>query len=323
MSYFDSILPPGPGLDILNMAKERRDASLRSDRSARITELEAELAEIRKQKAALDVEADMGKYKFQYEADPSTYTNVMQSRRNADETRRIREANEKATAKSQDQSALKELGTGMFTAYYAIQAAENALKEAIESGNPVAIRNAKTTLSQEKALYKKHKDQYDLLAAKVMKDLGVEAPASGKEEKLDLDNDVDVKAAQEYQDLKGGIVTATEDIRKRPESMSDTEKAAIIKNANTALAEFRQRADALRGLNPTLKAELEKTINAFQDAIPAFRKNQGTTMTKEKFAALTSPELMKYSLKELESFKKKGFNNKNLKNAIAVKKSGK
>lgn len=313
MAYLDSIMPGSRVQQVSAMGAAVKEYN---DRDARIAELEKELAEIREQKKSLDVEADMGRYKFQYEADPSTYTNVMQSRRNAEETRRIREANEKATAKSQDQSALKELGTGMFTAYYAIQSAENALKEAIESGNPVAIRNAKTTLSQEKALYKKHKDQYDLLAAKVMKDLGVEAPASGKEEKLDLDNDVDVMAAKAYQDLKGKIMTATDELRQRPEIMDKTVKKNLIDGANKKLAAFRERAGKLSSLSPTLKAELETSLNAYSDAIPGFRKSQPTNMTPEQFAALAAPELKKLGHDALVRYKQRGFTNPRLEWAI-------
>lgn len=291
--------------------------------AARIAALREELARVNEQIKAYDMEGEMGKYKFQYDADPSTYVGVQQSRRNAEETRRIREANEKATERSQDQSALKELGTGMFTAYYAIRNAENNLKQAIESGDPVAIRNAKTDLSREKVTYKKQKGQYDELAARIMKDLGVEPVDYGEEAALDLDNDVDVKAAQEYQDLKGKIMTATDELRQRPEIMDKTEKALIIKNAKKTLDEFRQSYAGLDGLNPTLKAELEKTINAYEDAIPTFKKKQGTKITADEFAALTGPELMKYSLKELESFQKRGFKNYGLDRAIAVKKSGK
>ena len=291
--------------------------------AARIEQLRGEIASLEKQIKDYDVEADMGRYKFQYDADPSTYVGGQQSRRNAEETRRIREANEKATERSQDQSALKELGTGMFTAYYAIRNAENNLKQAIESGDPVAIRNAKTDLSREKVTYKKQKGQYDELAARIMKDLGVEPVDYGEEAALDLDNDVDVKAAQEYQDLKGKIMTATDELRQRPEIMDKTEKAFIIKNAKKTLDEFRQSYAGLDGLNPTLKAELEKTINAYEDAITTFKKKQGTKITADEFAALTGPDLLKYSLKELESFKKRGFKNYGLDDAITVKKSGK
>ena len=261
MAYLDSIMPGSRVQQVSAMGAAVKEYN---DRDARIAELEKELAEIREQKKSLDVEADMGRYKFQYDADPSTYTNVMQSRRNAEDTRRIREANEKATAKSQDQSALKELGTGMFTAYYAIQSAENALKEAIESGNPVAIRNAKTTLSQEKALYKKHKDQYDLLAAKVMKDLGVEAPAPGKEEKLDLDNDVDVMAAKAYQDLKGKIMTATDELRQRPEIMAEIERLKAEKNEKAVpTMDSVMAATGWKGIPFPLDAKAEKQEDEF------------------------------------------------------------
>ena len=321
MSYFDSILPKNTGTEILGMANESANASARDARSARIAELEAELAEIRKQKASLDTEADMGKYKFQYDADPSTYTTYKQNLRTAEQTEKIRKANEKATDKSQNQNMLKELGTGLFTSQYSIQAAENAVKEAIASGNPAAIRSAKTTLSREQANYRRLKSQYDTVAAKVMKDLGVDEvkateSAEAAAAKLDLDNDSDVLAATEYDNLKADIKKALDELRKRPDSMDKKVKQKLIDEANKKLAAFRERAGKLSSLSPSLQAELETSLNAYSDAIPGFRKSQPTNMTPEQFAALAAPELKKLGHDALVRYKQRGFTNPRLEWAI-------
>lgn len=321
MSYFDSILPKDrPSVQILGAANESARAEQWNADSDRLKALEAELAEIRKQKAAYDPEAEMGKYKFLYDADPSTYTNYQQNKRNAATTEAIRKANEEATKASNAQTAWRQLLIDDETEKYKKIDAEDRAKKALAAGDMDAYTEAMKQAKRSEATmarYARDKEQY---RSKFGKMLGMD---TGDEvvDDYDPEKDPNVANLKKFNEITGGIDKELVKLRQRVTSMSDKDKKAIIENANKVLAEYRNTDVSF--LNDAQKAAWEKKLAEFEDAIPTFKKNQGTTMTKEKFAKLSIKELKARGLAQLKKDRDAGFTNDYLDKVINVLSAGK
>lgn len=217
MAYFDSILPKTTGTEILSTANkfadESANASARDARSARIAELENELAEIRKQRASLDTEAEMTKYKFQYDADPSAYTTLMQNRRTAEQTEKIRKATEDATKLSNLQSQWKQNGIDMEVNKFDLASAQNEFNTAKGNNDKTAMETALLRIKQAQAKENRLKRENDILRTKLFKDLNVG----------------DVKDTTDYSAYDNAIAGA-DDVTKLLGDVAATKKSITVDN---------------------------------------------------------------------------------------------
>lgn len=317
MSYFDSILPKNTGTEILGMANESAEASARDARSARIAELEAELAEIRKQKQSLDVEADMGRYKFQYDADPSTYTSVMQNRRNAEQTEKIRKATEDATKQSNAQNQWNSLSDKREAAEWALRAAESNFEEADRNGNVDAMNKAKDEIERYTKAVRKLDNQMEALRDRFLKDLDIDA---GDGDDVNLDGyEKKIGSAKELESINREIARLDTLLNKDRQknysqqeidkvrddanqsipalkkmisdsSMSDTRKADL----ETKLYELNIKANDWRGIGkgkPTKRLTPEEIKAAAEKAV---FEPDGTMKNPAKLAKLGAAKLRKY-----------------------------
>lgn len=184
-SYFDAILPQSTAVDILNTAND----AARSDRSARIAELERELAEIRKQKAQFSEEGEMGKYKFLYDADPSTYTNYMQNLRSAEQTEKIRKATEDATKASELKSALNRNTLELENALIDQQAADAALGRVQGGSDNAAIEQAEFAKKRADTAVNRLQRERKELSRQMAERLGISVSDVETDEKKVVKND--------------------------------------------------------------------------------------------------------------------------------------
>lgn len=296
-------------------------------RNSQIEMLNRQIAEIEKQIKDYDTEEEMGKYKFVYDADPSTYTGYQQSKRNAAQTEAIRQANEEATKASNAQTAWRQLLIDEEAEKYKKIDAEDNAKKALAEGNMDAYKEAMKQVKRSEATlarYAREKNQY---RSKFNKMLGIsvdgeqgQTDETGANGIYDESKDENVVNLKKYNEMVNGIDQEIINLRKRVTSMTDKDKKAIIDNANKVLEGYRNSDVGF--LNDAQKTAWNTKIAEFEDAIPTFKKNQPTTMTKEKFATLGIKDLKNYTLAQLKDFRKKGFQNKNLDRMINAKSAG-
>lgn len=331
MSYLESIFPSdSASAQVLGTAAKYREEKDRADAwqadSDRLKALEAELADIRKQKAAFDPEEEMGWYKFVYDADPSTYISYKQNKRSAAQTEAIRKANEDATKASNAQTAWRQLLIDEETEKYKKIDAEDKAKKALADGNTDEYKEAMKQVKRSEATlarYARDKEQY---RNKFNKMLGIsegeqeQTDETGAPGVYDEEKDPNIVTLKKYNEMINGIDQEIINLRKRVTSMTDKKKDTIIDNAKKVLEGYRN--SDVSYLNDAQKKAWTTKIAEFEDAIPTFKKSQSTTMTPEKFAALGIKDLKKYTLAQLKDFRKKGFQNKNLVNMINAKSAG-
>lgn len=339
MSYFDSLvklangkpaidpnLPSTkPGFVDPTMAQVMRDDMVGNDwrytgaAENRIRELDEEIAKYKQELASYDTESEMGKYKFVWEGDPSTYTTVQQNKRNSEETRKIREASEAATKASNAQTAWKQLALNTEDEKYKLASAQNRVNEALATGNRSAYIDAMTDVKRSEAALTRFQREQAEYRKKFADMLGValEDDSKAQDVAYSTEGDENVKGIDSYEKLKSALSTGKDNLRSRPKNMSGKEKSKIIKDANNNLANFRQTASGLTFLNPQTKSELDKMITEYEDAIPKFSKGQGTVMTQEAFGKKTYAQLVAMGLKQLRQYQAQGFTNPKLEQALA------
>ena len=298
-------------------------------RSSQIEMLNKQIADLEKQIKDYDdygMEEDMGKYKFLYDADPSTYTSYRQNKRSAAQTEAIRKANEEATKASNAQTAWRQLLIDEETEKYKKIDAEDKAKKALADGNTDEYKEAMKQVKRSEATlarYARDKEQY---RNKFNKMLGIsegepeQTDETGALGVYDEEKDQNIVNLKKYNEMVNGIDQEIINLRKRVTSMTDKDKKAIIDNANKVLEGYRNSDVGF--LNDAQKTAWNKKIAEFEDAIPTFKKSQPTTMTKEKFATLGIKDLKNYTLAQLKDFRKKGFQNKNLDRMINAKSAG-
>lgn len=354
MSYFDSLVKLANGKPAVNpnlpstkpgfvdptMARVMRDDMVGNDwrytgaAEDRIRELDEEIAKYKQELASYDTESEMGKYKFVWDGDPSTYTTVQQNKRNAEETRKIREASEAATKASNAQTAWKQIVLNMEDEKYKLASAQNRANEARATGNRSAYIEAMNDVKRSEAALTRFQREQAEYRKKFADMLGVslEDDTKAQDVAYDVNGDENVKGIDSYEKLKSDLSTGKDNLRSRPKNMSGKEKSKIIKDANNNLANFRQTAFGLTFLNPQTKSELDKMITEYEDAITKFKKGQGTVRDKafyqnylESNPTATATKLAnKFSLKELKDMRDKyGLSHANLDNAIRISGGGK
>lgn len=296
---------------------------VRSSRNmARIEEINKRLEEIQKEKERLQnggLEEAMGKYKYLYEADPSVYMNYKQNLRNDKQTEQIRKATEDATKASNAQTAWKQLLIDEEAEKYNLAAIQNKAQQALESGNKAEYIAAKNDEARAVAKLSRLAKDKDMYKKQFSKQLGLlDREEDEVEAQYDSATDANVAQLGNLEQLVADIQTASDDLRTRPAPIEKKAKTAYIDEANKKLADFRNRAGDLKlSLSPQKKAELDKDINAFEDSIPTFKKNQGTKLTKDEFAKLSGPQLIRLGKRALLQYKNQGWTNPFLDRAIA------
>lgn len=324
MSYFDSLVKLAngkaavdpnlpsikPGLVDPTMAEVMRDDMVGKQwrytdaAEDRIRELDAEIAKYKQELASYDTESEMGKYKFVWDGDPSTYTTVQQNKRNIEETRKIREASEAATKASNAQTAWKQLVLNMEDEKYKLASAQNRANEARATGNRSAYVEAMNDVKRSEAALTRFQREQAEYRKKFADMLGVAIEDDTKPQDVayNAEDDDNVKGIDIYEQLKAKLDKGKTDLRNRPNKMSKQEKNKLIKNAKNNLANFRQTASGLTFLNPQTRSDLDKMLTEYEDSIPKFNKNQGTDMTQDEFNKMGYAQLKALGLKTLNNY---------------------
>lgn len=292
---------------------------------ARIAEIDRRLEEIKKEQERWKnggLEESMGQYKYLYDADPSTYMSYKQNLRNAEQTEKIRKATEDATKASNAQTAWKQLLIDEEAEKYNLAAIQNKANQALASGNKseyIAAKNDEARAVAKLSRLAKDKDMYKKQFAK---ELGLLDREEDKvEAQYDSAADANVAQLGNLEQLVADISSETDKLRQRPDAMQKGNKNELVGNAQQKLAEFRKRSEELkRTLSPTRYTELENSINAFEDSITKFKKGQTVKLTKETFARMTAPQLVKLGKRVLLKYKNQGWTNQYLDKAIAAAK---
>lgn len=290
------------------------------DKSTRIAEIQRRLDEIKREKAKYDMEGKMGEYKFLYDADPSTYMTHQQNLRSNEQTNAIRKASEDATKASQAQTAWRQLLIDEEQAKYEKMDAENKVRAAQQSGDAAAYRDAKVGLSRINAKMNrlaKDKDEYRNKFAEMLglskADMG--EPAGGD---WDEQNDVTYGKLNALQNLGRDVENSMNDLRKRPDKMSDAQKRNIETTNRSKHAEYLDIYNKNKDvLGSTQQADWEKKLNSLEDAISTFKKSQPTTMTQDKYSKFTASQLVKRGLRQLQKDKASGLKHPDLDWAIS------
>lgn len=323
-SYFDAILPQSTGVDILNTAND----AARSDRSARIAELERELAEIRKQKAQFSEEGEMGKYKFLYDADPSAYMNYRQSMRNAEQTEKIRKATEDATKASNLQQLWKQNNIDIETTKLSLEAAQQAYDQAKADNNQVGMDNADLEKRRQQGILNRLDKQQKQLSSQLFKDFDfgedVETVGNGSAAANNNNLDKDKAAADEMDrvsrrigDLQALVKTDNmnidqtekeENVRVWSKELDELEKAVkdspLSENNKTPyLNKIRDTREAIREYaKPGNKGGQTVKPDEVAEAKKAVYNDDGSMKNRTKLEALGSAKLRKYAKLLNENF---------------------
>lgn len=256
MAYLDSIMPGSRVQQVSAMGAAVKEYN---DRDARIAELEKELAEIREQKKSLDTEAEMGKYKFQYEADPSTYTTYKQNLRTAEQTEKIRKATEDATKQSNAQNQWNSLSDKREAAEWALRAAESNFEEADRNGNVDAMNKAKDEIERYTKAVRKLDNQMEALRDRFLKDLDIDGGDDGS---VDLDGyEKKIGSAKELESINKEIVRLENLLNKdRQKNYPREDIKAVAKDADKSIPDLRRIVDN-SNMSDTKKAELYRKLD--------------------------------------------------------------
>ena len=252
-------------------------------RTSRIEQLRGEIASLEKQIKDYDTEAEMGKYKFLYDADPSTYTAYQQNKRTAEQTEKIRKATEDATKQSNAQNQWNNLTDKREVAEWALRSAKNKFDEAERTQNVAGMKEARDEIERYTRAVGSIDGQMDKIRAKFMKDLDIsdegatDVDMSGYDSRIG-NSVVDESLSKDIAELKGRLDTG------RKAKYSKEEIAAVAAEANAMLPELRQRVEQ-SNMGDTQKASLISTLDELDMAANNWR---GTGANKPKKE--TTPE---------------------------------
>ena len=305
----------------------------RPDNSARIEAITRRLAEIREEKKALDPEREMAEYKYLYEADPSAYMNLMHNRKTAEQTEQIRKGSEEATRQANLQSAYKENSNSLMVARYDLSDAENAYREAMNSGDPERAEREFLKLKRARANYDKLAKENGVIRERVMKAFGLtgetqEKPAQEAPEATPEDNShaESVKNLKDYQGALAEISVLANKVKTDNMSISKAEKAKRVKDLNDRVDALQATIDNAK-VGTAQKAEAQKQLDSLKEQVRTFSKpsakgGQGTKVTKEDYqkaldGMLTAAQLLKKGYPWLKAAKDSGATHPKLDFAIS------
>ena len=328
MAFIDSIIPADSTTG--KVVALGRTYAESGDRDARIAELEAELAEIRKQKQSLDVEADMGRYKFQYDADPSTYMGYRQNLRTAEQTEKIRKSNDQKSERETLRNSWKESGTSLLVARYDLADAENAYKQAVSSGDPDGISKAGLALSRAKANYQAKLRENDALRDKVYENFGIKAMPQEEIKDDDLynaDSDENYRSAAVLQRTKNDLNALQKEVKTDNVAIHPKEKAKNIEGWTSRLGALeKQMQDST--LSDKNRGDLELQVQEIREAIrnygkPAGKGGQVPKVTQADLDKMNFTELKRKGYGWLKSVRDAGLTHPDLESAINATRRGK
>ena len=303
--FFDAILPNAKSTQILALANESAKTGEADNRLARIAELEAELEDIRKRKAASDVEDAMGRYKFVYDGDPSVLTNYRQQKRNEQMNTEMRKATEDATRSSNLQSAWKQNGIDLEVARYDLAAAQNAYNEAKGAGDTAAMRRAITDINRAKAKYDRVARENETLRSKLMTSLGVSLGDEQSSENItpnadSVDYNKELADAEAIKQLDGNLDLLNKQIVVDNINVDKKTKAANVKqwlaNIEKAKADVNASSLSTEQKNTRLSklADMETKVRTY--AKPKSKGGQGAKPTVDDYQSQLSKMATKSQL---------------------------
>ena len=258
---------------------------------ARIAEIDRELAELRAKLDSDDVEEAMGRYKFLYDADPSTLTNYHQQKRTEKMNAEMRKATEAATRESNLQTAWKQNGIDLEVARYDLAAAQNAYNEAKGAGNTDAMKRAMTEVKRAQAKYDRVSRENETLRDKMMTSLGISLGVEGNDTPEVNDGDEkyanDIAEAEAIKKLDGSlelldkqIVVDNVNVDKKTKAANVKQWLADIAKAKADVSESNLSTEQQNARLAKL-ADMEKKVRDY--AKPKPKGGQGTTPTTEDY----------------------------------------
>ena len=318
MSYFDSLVKLAngkaavdpnlpsikPGLVDPTMAEVMRDDMVGKQwrytdaAEDRIRELDAEIAKYKQELASYDTESEMGKYKFVWDGDPSTYTTVQQNKRNIEETRKIREASEAATKASNAQTAWKQLVLNMEDEKYKLASAQNRANEARATGNRSAYIEAMTDVKRSEAALTRFQREQAEYRKKFADMLGVslEDDTKAQDVAYKAEDDENVKGIDAYEQLKADLDKGKKSVlRTRDTKMKSKEKEDIINDVMGIVQQYYPNTIKIDYQNSHTK-EIENfdigeivSDRSFEEIISEFYlKMYGTEISDEELEVMMS-----------------------------------
>ena len=254
-----------------------------SSRSARIEELNRQIAELESKLKGHDVESEMGKYKFVFDADPSAYMTHQQNKRTAEQTEKIRKATEAATKQSNAQNQWNNLTDKREVAEWALRSAKNKFDEAERTQNVAGMKEARDEIERYTRAVGNIDNQMEKIRSKFMKDLEISDEGAADVDMSGYDSRIgnsvtDESLSKDIAELKGRLDTG------RKAKYSKEEIAAVAAEANARLPELRQRVEE-SNMGDTQKASLISTLDELDKAANNWR-GTGANKPKKK----TTPE---------------------------------
>lgn len=306
MGYFDSILQGATPAtrDIMNAGYGNYRQGANSARDARIAELEAELASIREQRKAFDDEAEMGKYKFLYDADPSAYTNYRQNMRSAEQTEKIRKATEDATKASELKSALNRNTLELENALIDQQAADAALERVQEGSDTAAIEQAKFAKKRADTAVNRLQRERKELSDQMARRLGISVSDVETDEKKVVKNDEPKPAGSYsgedavYKERNDEVTKINGNLDRIPGNFAINPKKAVepgtkapkVNEALKNLASWREWVKA-SDLGPNEKEKLYTRIDDAEQTVKKYMDEQPEKLTPEQVKAAYQKEV--------------------------------
>lgn len=260
--------------------------------SARIAEIDRELAELRSKLDSTNVEEAMGRYKFLYDNDPSVLMNYKQNLRNEKLNKEIRKSSEDATKASNLQTAWKQNGIDLEVAKYDLAAAKNSYNEAKGAGNPEAINRAAIDLERAQAKYNRIAKENETLRGQMMTALGIDIGDETELQTVDSNPagtsiDTDIADADAIKKLDGSLDRLDKEIVVDNVNVDNKTKAENVKKWRADIEQAKKDVESSslsteqKEARKTKLADMEAKVRSY--AKPSSKGGQGTSMTKEDY----------------------------------------
>ena len=236
----------------------------------RIEQLRSEIADLEKQIRDYDAEEEMGKYKFLYDADPNTYVNVKQSKRNAEATEAIRKSNEEASKLSMLQNNYRDNAIQMEAAKYDLESKKNAYEAARKSGDTKNLASLNTAYKQALALYNRLERNNTYYMEQLGARLGM--PKGSDEEVKGFDVDKDVAGIESLTVLKGTADRLSKDYDDPGYAIKDTERKAKYQDGLDEIRKYEAELEAAKGsIDENARQELITQVDDLKRKVDLWR----------------------------------------------------
>lgn len=278
-------------------------------RTSRIEQLRGEIASLEKQISDYDDEEEMGKYKFQYDADPSTYVNVQQSRRNAAATEAIRKSNEEKSDRQSVIDALKSNALELDNQRFVLAAAQRKYDEANAQRNTQAMKDAGAELNRQRAVFNRLQRDNELLRNKAAQWLydGEVAAERIDDTAMDESMKADIESSEEFNKKQTEVGRIDSSVNNM--SIPGKQKAAYVAETRKTLDRFEdevKNSNMLEKDKRDLYDLIDKKRKELEDyARPGSKGGKKTdyvpgTLAKE-MAGKTKAQIEKYSDRDLKT----------------------